>query len=531
MNHDEFLLSLQNRGLRAWQANFVAAFLAPDSAAFHLLTAPPGTGKSYASIVVAAELALEKRKRMLVLPPATLCEEWRSRLGDAVSDLAVLLVTRQVFREMEAAVPIGESPWDADGVYVISQDLAKQDDIAFGLSANHWDLVIVDEAHRLSAPKRAALVDRMTSENAVQRLLLLTATPFPSLEPWLHPSPDEPVHLPSPLVVTSWYGALKDWNGATIPRQLAEVQLVTYRRNPDEVSFLSDLLRSIPDLESAAGGNWGLTNNLTRRASSSLFAIEQFLQRLQSGLQAKVRLDVKLRQIEQDLGPIGDILNSYFEAQEPNAAKVRAAAMEPGSDIEDTESTEPAVPSEWNDLPAGVAVIKQCLDALDCVISDAKLDAVKRLIQSIIGTRPGSVPQICVFSMYAETVSYLHTALEDLGLGLFKLTGASSFAERDATVDQFLREGGVILGTDAAISEGIAMPNVSSVVHYDLPSTALAMARRCGRFDRFGRTAPLTMFVLKDESEVLAIESRLIEQIALNQDNDADKEQLRETEG
>src|SRR5271166_6178493 len=140
MNRQEFLASLQSRGLRAWQANFAASFLETGSAAFQLLAGPPGTGKMYASIAIAAELVSRGAKRILALAPAPLCEAWRERLTDAQSKIPVLLVTRPVFREIEAALPIGRSPWIADGIYVISQDLAKRNDLAAGIATVEWDL-------------------------------------------------------------------------------------------------------------------------------------------------------------------------------------------------------------------------------------------------------------------------------------------------------------------------------------------------------------------------------------------------------
>src|SRR4051812_15168620 len=110
MNRQEFLASLQSRGLRAWQANFAASFLDAEAAAFHLLAAPPGTGKTYANVVITAELVSRGARRILALAPAPLCEAWKERLTEAQTRIPVVLVTRPVFREMEAALPIGRSP-------------------------------------------------------------------------------------------------------------------------------------------------------------------------------------------------------------------------------------------------------------------------------------------------------------------------------------------------------------------------------------------------------------------------------------
>jgi superfamily II DNA or RNA helicase len=60
------------------------------------------------------------------------------------------------------------------GVYVVSLDLAKRDDIGASLAASSWDLVIVDEAHVLSG-NRAELVVALAGGGRVRSLVLLSA--------------------------------------------------------------------------------------------------------------------------------------------------------------------------------------------------------------------------------------------------------------------------------------------------------------------------------------------------------------------
>jgi len=56
--------------------------------------------------------------------------------------------------------------------------------------------------------------------------------------------------------------------------------------------------------------------------------------------------------------------------------------------------------------------------------------------------------------MYNDTVSYLHTAIGDIGIPSFKITGGVAFAERQALVGRFLRLGGVLVGTDGGPLRG-----------------------------------------------------------------------------
>lgn len=104
------------------------------------------------------------------------------------------------------------------------------------------------------------------------------------------------------------------------------------------------------------------------------------------------------------------------------------------------------------------------------------------------------------------TFAYLNSALQDVDTTVFKLTGRDGFADRTATVEQFRRAGGLLVGTDGGISEGIELGDVPHVVHYDLPLSAEAVEQRRGRVDRYGRTGPLTMYVFLDDSGAIPSE-------------------------
>jgi len=490
MNEQGILASLQSRGLQAWQAKFVASFLEAESADFQLLTASSGTGKMQTCIAIATELATKEAKRILVLTPASLCEEWRTRLGDAQSQVPVFLVTRQVYRELEAAVQIGQSPWEGRGIYVISQDLAKQNDFSASLSEVIWDLVIVDEAHHLASPKRTKLFNRLISAGAVLKLLLVTATPFPALEKWPYPLSDQSTGFPAAFAITSWLGDLRNWDGTMVERPRVDLKVVPYIRGNDEVNFLSKFLSLLPEPETAIGVSRFLIRLLIQRAASSVFAIDQSLQRLSH------RLKITVEEAESLFGKeIMNLTEADFDLEE----------VEPKIELMSLQST---------DEKMSLTAVEQCLEELDKVSTDEKLKAVKDLIRSIIDEQTGDVTKICIFSMYNDTVSYLHTAIEDIGIPSFKITGEVTFSERKAVVNLFLKSGGVLIGTDGGLSEGIELTEVSYVIHYDLPSNPMIFEQRRGRFERYGRDTPCKVYLLRDESGVLPLESRLIESAA-----------------
>ena len=488
MKREELLTLFRSRGLAAWQANFAASFLEPDSGTFHLLAAPVGSGKTHVARAIVAELMAEEAKRILVLSPnMMLCEQWTARLREG-SLVPVSLLTRRELRELEAQVPIGESPLQQTGIYVISLGLARQDDIANQLSAIEWDLIIVDEAHQLAAPMAATLLDRLSGANVVRRLLLISSTPPPTLESWIRPSPEQPIRLPTPLVITNWYGELKNWDSSVVQRPALRWNIYPYRRSPEEVSYLSLLLRRIEELVNQSHVKSLLTQILTQQLSSSLLAFEQTLLRLSHTFNAadtdSELLDFKQFLADPELGI--DSAEAHIRVVDKN--------------------------SIWIDKQSALAIVDECIHVLDMITVDGKTRAFLSLVRSIMSATP-DIPRICLFSMYNETISYLHATLDDtndIGLSLFTTTGASSFAEREETVKLFLDNGGLLLATDTTLGEEFEMLEIRDVIHYDLPTSPLIFEQRRGGFDRIGRQVPLTMHLLLDESHVIPLESELL---------------------
>jgi superfamily II DNA/RNA helicase len=185
------------------------------------------------------------------------------------------------------------------------------------------------------------------------------------------------------------------------------------------------------------------------------------------------------------------------------------------------ELTTPENPSQGADKSAVLAAVEYCLEALDGVSTDEKLNALRRLIRLILETQPGLMPKICIYSIYADTAVYLDAAVEELGISSCKVTGTTPFADRQAVIERFLERGGLLIGTDAGLSVGTDLRAVTHVIHYDLPSNPAVLEQRSGRFERYGRDAPCTMYVLRDESGVMPRDSRLIDTVTSSQNTNS----------
>ena len=81
------------------------------------------------------------------------------------------------------------------------------------------------------------------------------------------------------------------------------------------------------------------------------------------------------------------------------------------------------------------------------------------------------------------------------------------------SVEGFQRDGGLLLGSDGGISEGIELRDVTHVIHYDVPTNPMTMERRLGRIDRYGRSTPRTMYLFRDDSGTITFESEAIDRL------------------
>ena len=117
-------------------------------------------------------------RRILIIVPGHLKDQWRRELKEKFEE-NFIVVDRNVFNAHH-----GENPWEKNNQVITSIDFAKRDEILSSLSSVHWDLVIVDEAHKMSAYKYGDKVKKTQRyklgevlSRSSNHLIFLTATP------------------------------------------------------------------------------------------------------------------------------------------------------------------------------------------------------------------------------------------------------------------------------------------------------------------------------------------------------------------
>jgi ERCC4-related helicase len=458
--------AFKNRGCFPHQAEFAEKFFVAGSARKHLLLSAPGMGKRFVSAaIVAHAVESEAAKRVLILTPSPLVAMWQDVVQRAAPKVTVISANMRKIRELEMKGK--DSLWPEAAVIVTSIDLAAKGDVAGRFADTRWDLIVVDESHRLNPQtQRFALVAQLLDRSPSARVLLLRSTP-PRQRPRRDPQPDVVLQ---DAVSTQWSReSVRDHDGAALFPE-THFEWITYERQAEEsriLDTLQELLRTASQSSPVARMQ---AATLLQTASSSLFAIEQRLR----------RLNQPRKDIAQGIGATGE------------------------GDV-DTDEVPFEVPSgdvSQKELPLDSDSIGRLLQMLESVETDSKLDALTSLLskEELTGE---PVRRVCVFTKYADTAPYLEAAISEKCANVSVLTSRQSFSEWEQVMASFEKTGGVLIATEAIPA---TMPDVAAVIFYDLPLNPLVLEERIGQFVRVGRQEPVRVIAFTDGSNSFAVE-------------------------
>jgi len=148
-----------------------------------VLADDPGAGKTIMAGLYIRELIMRAdARRILIVAPGSLVEQWRDELFEKFG-----LEFRIFSKELELASPSGNPFEDVDHLIVRLDQMSRAEEMHDKLCATSWDLVVFDEAHKLSAhffgqelkrTKRFNLAEKLGAHT--RHLLLMTATPHNS---------------------------------------------------------------------------------------------------------------------------------------------------------------------------------------------------------------------------------------------------------------------------------------------------------------------------------------------------------------
>lgn len=476
----------------------------------YVLADDPGAGKTIMAGLYIRELLMRAdARRVLVVAPGNLVVQWRDELFEKFG-----LEFRIFSRELEATSPSGNPFEDHDHLIVRLDQMSRNAEFQEKLCLATWDLVVFDEAHKLSAhyygnksepTARFKFAEKIGKHT--RHLLLMTATP--------HNGKEEDFQLFLSLLDSDrFYGKFRDGvhkvDCTDIMRRMVKEEMVTFDGKPlfperkaytvnyDLSNLELELYHSVTEyvrtemgkaqeLGGSRKGSVGFAlTALQRRLASSPEAIFQSLKR------RKERLEQRLREEKLNLRGqkyLAEILVDLPDDDDDLPAEEQEC-------LEETLIDQATAARNIVELESEITILRGLeLQAKAVVASgqDRKWEELSRILQNDPAMRDagGRLRKLIVFSEHRDTLNYLHHRIAGV-LGnaeaIVTIHGGTHRDERSRAQELFRAdpEIRVLIATDAA-GEGVNLQNANLMVNYDLPWNPNRLEQRFGRIHRIGQ--------------------------------------------
>jgi len=472
-----------------------------------LIADDPGAGKTIMAGLIIKELKLRHQaKRILIVAPGHLKDQWRRELRDRFEEHFAL-----IDRSMMEAF-FGENIWRRENQIITSIDFAKREDVLPSLSGVDFDLVIVDEAHKMSAYRYGNKLERtgryrlgeVLSRNA-SHLLFLTATPHKGdpenfrlfldlLEPGFFATNElleESIQKrENPLFIRRVKEDLKNFEGEPLflPRHVHTISFDLGVESPGEKELYNRLSEYVEKQYNKALSKNKKRNIafalviLQRRFASSTYALYRSLDR------RKKRLSELLEKVEQPVEQRFKDSAFDFETIEDSDEAERWKFEEIWETLSVAENRQ-ELQQEIQTLDILMTESKKIIDNLE----EVKLRHFKNAIEDLDKKYDRS--KILVFTESKDTLEYLTHQLKKWGYSVCNIHGGMKLEDRIKAEAIFRNEAQVLVATEAA-GEGINLQFCNLMINYDLPWNPNRLEQRMGRIHRYGQNREVHIFNL-----------------------------------
>lgn len=494
-----------------------------------------GLGKTIEAGLVLSQRWAERRRKVLIIVPANLRKQWHQELQDKFGLQGLILEAKSynAIRKQERQNPF----LFASGPIICSYQFAKAK--ADDVKGIDWDLLVLDEAHRLRNVYKTSNVIAKTLKEALSRVhskVLLTATPLQNslLELYgLVSFIDDRVFGDLDSFRSQFTGREQSFSSLrdrlapickrTLRKQVQPYVSYTARRaiveeftpssEEQELSRLvADYLRR-PNLKALPDGQrqlislvlWKLLASSTHAIAG---ALETMAKRLQGVLDKTTEVPDLADELDEDYESLDETADEWNDQGSDVAAASRLERDVIAQEIEELRHFK-ALATNIRDNAKGKAL----LTALDRAF--AELDRLGAPRKAIIFTESKRT-QDYLLSLLADTpygdgiVLFNGTNSDQRALAIYKdwlkrhegtdrITGSKTADTRAALVEHFKERGKVMIATEAG-AEGINLQFCSLVINYDLPWNPQRIEQRIGRCHRYGQKHDVVVVNFVDRS-------------------------------
>lgn len=483
-----------------------------------LLADDAGAGKTIMAGLLIRELQLRGlAERILIVCPANLSFQWQRELSEKFDEKFLVLKGGDIRDQF------GMNQWMEQNKVITSLDLAKRTEILPGLRQVHWDLIIVDEAHRMSwtppSKKTARYALGELLRDSSDHLLLLTATPHKGNPEnftlflqlldadvyadvrsiheamdrrrapfYLRRTKEAMVYFPERLPDGTW--AAKKIFTLRIPHT------VDFQIDGPEFDLYRDVTRFVKRQSARAAAEGDdpraravgfLMSLYQRRLASSTHAMRRSLEKRAKRLEVGLKHAQELARLAPPDLPDPDELEEMEEAERERLEEMLEAITLAASADQVREEI-----VELNQLAAQA----QAVETSDV---EAKLSKLKGLLHEE-GFFDHPQNRLLIFTEFKDTLDYLLDKLKAWGFSVGCIHGSMKSGSRDEPgtrlyAEQQFREGGiqVLVATEAA-GEGINLQVCNFLFNYDIPWNPNRLEQRMGRIHRYGQRKDCLIF-------------------------------------
>lgn len=466
----------------------------------YLLADEVGLGKTIEAGLILRELKIRGlARRILVVAPAGLVTQWVSEMKTHFNeDFRLIIPSNLAALRQVAGLDDAENLWRMHDQVVCPLDSVKPLDSRRGWTneqvARHnrerfedlvsagWDLIVVDEAHRLGGSTEQVARFKLGESlaQAAPYLLLLTATPHQGksdsfrriigfIDADALPS-DQAVtrDLVAPYVIRTEKRRAIDAQGNPLfkPRH-TQLTAVEWGSGQQEQRALYDAVT-----EYVRDGY----NRAIRERQTAVGFLMILMQRLITSSTAAIRTALERRLEVLDL-PSGQL--SLF----PEDIAEEWSALDSQDQLDTVlKARLKGLKDERREVELLLSAARRCEARGPDVKALALLDAVQRL------QREDNDPQlkVLVFTEFVPTQAMLADFLSQRGFTVVCLNGSLDLEERKQVQRRFATDAQVLVSTDAG-GEGLNLQFCHVVVNYDLPWNPMKLEQRIGRVDRIGQ--------------------------------------------
>lgn len=473
----------------------------------YMLADEVGLGKTIEAGLIIKELKTRGLiERVLVVCPKGLITQWEAEMQEKFGERFTIVTPEDyatlqkiypdgniyerfenVITSMDAIKPLeGRKGWSEEQVNKYNQERIE------AVVAGGWDLIIIDEAHRVAGSTGEVARHKLgaTLAQSSPNLLLLTATP--------HSGKSEPFLRLMRLLDDS---AFPNQN-AVIREQVAPYLIRTEKREAVDNEGRPLFKGRHTQIQSV---QWELRHDLQRQLYEAVtdYVRQGYSRAIKKKNGTGFLMILFQRLVSSSTDAIADALQRRIYALQYQQNNLHQLLEDEMIEAEMEESMEEALHAMSGDINLEITELEtllnlahgakaQCMDAKAEVLADL-LDKIRRQEEN---------PKIIIFTEFCATQKSLQQLCEFNGLTTTLINGSMTLEERNASLAAFRREKDVLISTDAG-GEGLNLQFSHIVINYDLPWNPMKIEQRIGRADRIGQKQDVEVFnfVLSDTIE------------------------------